>query len=280
MMQRSVWSLAAACAWAVGTLAAEPTEIATQPGAAGPEVSVDLGLYSAYVWRGQVINDEPVLQPQLNLELDGFSLHAWGNLDLTDNVNEDAPSFSEVDLTAAYTRRFGPAELTASYTHYLLVDQTVETDIETIVDGEPEVTTVSEDAPSTAEVCLEASLPDLPVVPTLCLVRDVKEADGFYGSIGVAYSAELLKEALSLDLSASLGAGDADYNAYYFGVDAAALNDATATVSLTWTASDSFSMTPGVQYAVLVDDAIRAGADDAYGHKDAVVGSLSLTYAF
>jgi hypothetical protein len=261
-------------------LAAEVAEKAAQPEAPGLEASVDLGLYSAYVWRGQVINDEPVLQPQLNVGLAGFSLHAWGNLDLTDNVNDNAPAFSEVDLTAAYTRQFGPVELSGSYTHYELVDQTVETEVETIVNGQPAITTVREDIPSTAEVCLEASLPDLPVVPTLCVVRDVKEADGFYGSIGAAYSYEVVKDAASLDLSASIGGGDADYNAYYFGVDDAALNDATAVVSLTWAVNDDFSVTPGVQYSVLLDDAIRAGADATYGHKDAVVGSVSMSYAF
>jgi hypothetical protein len=280
MMRQMAWSVAAACVWAVGTMAAEQAANTAEPEASQLETSVDLGVYSAYVWRGQVINDEPVLQPQLNLELDGFALHAWGNVDLTDNVNEDAPAFSEVDLTAAYTRQFGPVELTGSYTHYLLINQTLETEVETIVDGKPEITTVSEDAPSTGEICLEASLPDLTVVPTLCVVRDVKEANGFYGSLGAATAFDLLKETLSLDVSASLGAGDADYNAYYFGVDDAALNDATASASLTWTACECFSLSPGVQYSVLVDDAVRDGAEEAYGHKDAVVGSLSMTYSF
>lgn len=280
MMRQILWGVAAACVWTVGTMAAEETAKAAPPEASGPEVSVDLGFYSAYVWRGQVINDEPVFQPQLNFEMDGFALHAWGNLDLTDNVNENAPGFSEVDLTAAYTRQFGPVELTGSYTHYMPIDQSVETETETVVDGKPATALVREDVPSTDEFCLEASLPDLTVVPTLCLVRDVKEANGFYGSVGAAYSYDLLKDTLCLDVSASLGAADADYNTYYFGVDDAALNDATAALSVTWTASEAFSVTPGVQYSVLVDDAVRTGADDAYGHKDAVVGSLSVSYVF
>lgn len=269
-----------AAAMAVGGMTVRAEEAEGTNEVEGVEASVDLGVFSAYVWRGQVINDEAVAQPQLNLGWNGFSAHVWGNYDFTDTTSEDAPTFTEVDLTAAYTRKVGPAELTGSYVHYFFPHQKLETTTETMVGGEPMITTTREDLPSTGEVGFEARLPDLPVVPILTVARDVKEANGFSGTVGAEASVPLVAERISLDLNATLGCGDADYNRFYYGVDESAIDFWAAGAALTWTLCDGLSVAPGVQYSAIVDRKLREATAASGKDRDIVVGSLSATWEF
>ena len=260
----------AVAAMALGS-AGWAAEVATNE-AEGLELSADLGVYSAYVWRGQVINDEPVAQPQLNLEWNGFSAHAWGNYDFTDTTSEEAPTFTEVDLTGAYTFTLGPAELTAAYVHYFFPHQKLVTETETV--------TRTEDAPSTGEVSLEARCPEWIVSPVLTVARDVKEANATSGSVGAESSMELVAKRLSLEVSATVGTADAEYNAYYFGVDEPAVNYVAAGVALPWTLTESLSLTPGLQYSSLIDHKLRTATADAGDDCDFLVVSLTASYAF
>jgi len=67
---------------------------------AGGDVTIDM--YSAYVWRGQVLTTGGVLQPAFSMETPiGLNLGAWGNMDLTDK-NQEQWEFNEVDLMASY----------------------------------------------------------------------------------------------------------------------------------------------------------------------------------
>ena len=45
------------------------------------DISTDLA--SKYIWRGQNVNDEFVLQPYLGFSAYGFSGSVWANMDLT-----------------------------------------------------------------------------------------------------------------------------------------------------------------------------------------------------
>ena len=44
---------------------------------------VDLSVQSAYIWRGMVLNDEPVFQPSVTVWSGGFSASVWGNVNMT-----------------------------------------------------------------------------------------------------------------------------------------------------------------------------------------------------
>ena len=50
-----------------------------------PNVSLDVSADYAgkYIWRGQNVNDESVLQPYLGFGAYGFSGSVWANIDLT-----------------------------------------------------------------------------------------------------------------------------------------------------------------------------------------------------
>ncbi|MFO7534679.1 MAG: TorF family putative porin [Kiritimatiellia bacterium] len=223
----------------------------------GADVSADLPILSAYVWRGQVLNDEAVIQPALNVVTGGWGVNVWGNFNATDRVTGDA-DFSEIDLTLSYGGRLGPAAYGVGVIEYLFPNT---------------------DYASTREIYVSLSLPDAPVVPTLSVYRDVEEADGFYASFALSKTYKI-GDKTTLGLSASLGAGDEDYNAFYFGVDDAALNDVNAGATLSFALSDTVTLVPGVQYTWLPDPDIRDGAEALYFDTEQLTGSLKLTLIF
>lgn len=223
-------------------------------GADAADVNVDLPVLSAYVWRGQVLNDEAVVQPALNVVSGGFGVNVWGNYNTTDNVTED-PDFSEIDLTVSYGGKLGPVGYGVGVIEYLFPN--------TAYSG-------------TREIYASLSLPDAPVIPTLGVYRDIDEADGFYATLGLSKSMALGDKA-TLGLSVSLGAGDEDYNTFYFGVDDAALNDANVSASVSFALTDTVTLTPGVQYTWLLDSDIEDGAKALYLDDETFVASLKLT---
>jgi hypothetical protein len=232
--------------------------------------SLDLPVLSAYVWRGQVLNDEAVLQPSLTVSKWGLSLNAWANYNLTDNLTGD-PEFTEVDLTASYGFSLGPVSLSAGVVEYLFPHQNL-----TMADG----TRVA--YPGSREVFATASLGGVWVVPSVSLYYDFDEADGFYASFALASGWDCT-DWLSLSASASLGVADAAYNEYYFLSDDAALNDLTVGLTATCKPTDFLAITPGLQYAVLLEGDIRDSVTDSplyFGDTDRFVASLKASVSF
>ena len=67
------------------------------------ETTLEVGLASAYVDRGQVINDNPVFQPQLTLSQYNYSLNLWANYDFGANMDNVRNAVSEFDIAFAYS---------------------------------------------------------------------------------------------------------------------------------------------------------------------------------
>ena len=228
-------------------------------------VGLDVPVLSSYVWRGQLLSDRPVLQPSLTATKSGFSLNTWANYNLDGAYQAD---FSEIDLTASYSKSVGPVALGAGLVPYAFPNQTL-----AVEDGEDVA------YPSTAEVYVSAGLPDVPLAPVLSVYYDVDEIDGFYGVLAVGHSFELTDQ-VSLAASASLGAGDGDYNAGYFGVDDAALNDVTVGLALPIAVLENLTVKPALSYVFLPDSDIGDAAEAVYGEDDRLIGSLVASYAF
>ncbi len=219
--------------------------------------SFDMPVLTSYVWRGQVLNDEGVLQPSLTLDKGGLSLNVWTNYDLTDS-NETEREFSEVDLTASYTATLETVEVTGGIVEYMFPNS---------------------DVSSTSELFASVSIPDLVVVPALSLYYDFGEAQGFYGSAGLSYEQEL-QESLTFGTVGSLGYGTSNYNSFYFGESEGAFNDVNVSAYLAVGLTDKLALTPAIQYVYLVDSDVRDNADEIYGHEDMWIGSLKLTFSF
>lgn len=243
------------------------------PLAAGAaDATLQADVLSAYVWRGQVLNDELVVQPSLTAETPyGLSLNVWGNFNTTDRVSpENEQEFSEVDLNVAYSRKVGFVTLGVGFYQYLFPNQTVTDD----------ATSNSAAALPTREVYASAALEDIILSPTLTVYYDVDAVEGFYGSLGISHSFELTKE-LSLDLSASIGAADSEYNSVYFGIDEDALNDGNAKVAVSYALFETLTLTGYIQYTTLLDSDIKDAADETYFNDgDIVWGGGSIAYSF
>ena len=75
-----------------------------QASKADGEVSVGASadIFSKYVWRGQNLVDDWVLQPGASIGYGNLTASVWGNLDLTDE-NGYGGEFSEIDYTLDYS---------------------------------------------------------------------------------------------------------------------------------------------------------------------------------
>ncbi len=233
-------------------------------------VAVDVPVVSAYVWRGQVLNDEAVAQPGLTGTIGGFAVNAWSSMDLTDNPNSSG-EFDEMDWTVSYSKTVGKFELGVGVVQYTFPNSTIETEAD---DG----TTTVEDYPGTVEVFASVGV-DVLLAPALAVYYDVDEIEGLYAVASVGHSFALMDK-VGLDLKASLGFGDADYNAGYFGLDDAALNDLVLSAALPIAVTENLSLTPSVSYMMLPDSDLEDAAEAAYGEKDSVYGGVTLSLAF
>jgi hypothetical protein len=150
-----------------------------------PEVSVDVGAFSKYIWRGYELSDESVvIQPSVTVGYKGFSINMWGNLDTDlDDMDPDTPDkseWNETDLTLAYDRSFGPVGLGVGYIYYGL---------DSIDDSQ--------------EVYLCIGL-DIPLSPSLTAYREISHLPGWYFNFGISHSFGLFK-GVTLDFSGSVG---------------------------------------------------------------------------
>lgn len=240
--------------------------------AAETSVSLDVPALSAYVWRGQVLNDEFVLQPSMTVSKGGFTFNYWQNFGLTDAQTGDDFEFTEHDISVSYnfTCPVTGAGITLGVVNYDFPNQSIS-------DEHAEHISLVND---TREAFAVIGFGDVVLKPTLSVYYDFKEADGFYASLGVAHSFELVKDKATLDLGFSTGAGSSDYNAFYFGQDDDALNDGNVSLAIPFKPCSAITLTPAIQYTWLWDSEIEDAAEGLYKDTDQVIGSIKASYTF
>ncbi|HRR34252.1 MAG TPA: hypothetical protein P5026_09155 [Kiritimatiellia bacterium] len=223
------------------------------------EVTADL--YSAYVWRGMVLNDEPVLQPgaSASLPLGGYGsvgVSVWGNMDLTDrNGCVHGGGLNELDYTLSYVIDTGPVSWEAGHIWYTF----------------PVV-----NLGSTKEVYLSVSYNSEMVTPFASLTYDYDAVEGFYANVGLSKEWSLT-DPLTLGAEVSLGAGDSDYMAYV-GADNAGLMDFNVAVYASYSVTDNVSVGARLAWVSLVDRDARDAK--AYWDKDLLWGGINFAVAF
>jgi hypothetical protein len=204
-------------------------------------VSVSDAFMSKYVWRGQLLNDDYVMQPSIGISYGNLSASVWGNVDMTD-YHDNKWEFTEYDWTIGYADKLPGVDI-LKYSIGMIYYHFPSTKI------------------STTEVYGGLGL-DMPLSPTVTLYRDIDEGDCSYVALSVSHSIEKICELSSdmpvgMSMSASMGWGNDAYNKYYWGVEDSALNDLTLAVGfpvpvLGWT------FTPSVNYVTLLDSDIRS----------------------
>jgi hypothetical protein len=223
---------------------------------------------SKYIWRGQLLNDDYVMQPSVGVSYGGLSASVWGNMDMTDYHDNDW-EFTEYDWTVGYSDKVPGVDILkysvgAIYYHF------------------------PSSSFSTTEVYGGIGL-DVPLSPMVTLYRDIDEGDCSYVALSVSHSIEKICELSSdmpvgMSMSASMGWGNEAYNKYYWGVEDSALNDLTLSVGfpvpvLGWT------VTPSVNYVTLLDSDIRSADtyETGYTNKrgsDYLFTGLTLSKSF
>jgi hypothetical protein len=241
----------------------------TSLAAAAEEQAVKFGLsadyYSKYIWRGQNLNDESVLQPAVSVSAYGFTGSIWGNMDLT-NGSQSAPDnageFSEFDWSLDYTAAVPGIEnlnFSVGTIYYRFPNQVFH---------------------PTTEVYAGLSLSDGLLSPSIKLYHDIDEIDGSYLQLGVGHTFEKIYEVndkcyCGFQLGANIGWGSSGYNHGYFGVDNSKFNDLTLTAGLPFCIG-SWTLRPSVNYASMLSDDIRQGRED----NDNVWWGIGLSTSF
>ena len=254
------------------------------------EAGLDIDLFSAYVWRGVVQTDKPVLQPCVWADLTyfdpfyfGFSY--WQGWDLSS------------DRKDTYKRRLNESDynLHAGVTAWENDDKDMSLSFEAGHEWYTYHFTRRYDghdaSPSTREFYLKATF-DNPFVGVYgqCswLYDDIGEYEsGFYYEIGFNKEFELCDE-LTLGFDWNTSMSDGDYAAFMTGVDEAGFLGTTLKAYLSWAVTDWMSIVGTIAYSGLLDRDIRhdcnRGEDaDTWisrEDKDILWGGVSAKFAF
>ncbi|OQA03709.1 MAG: hypothetical protein BWY69_00284 [Planctomycetes bacterium ADurb.Bin401] len=226
--------------------------------------------YSKYVWRGQLLNDDFVFQPNVTASYKEFSLNAWGNMGLTDynkGLGYDSGEFTEYDFTLSYSGKFNPdgkLGYTVGVIHYQFPSSFLDT----------------------TEIFWGLTF-DTFLNPYVTVYHDIDEAGGgIYANTGISHTFEKvinISNNISADLvlAASIGWGNAEYNEWYWGAQSAdsRLNDLVLKAALPFSLPGDWSIAPSISFITLVDGNLR-DADTYATNSDYFVAGISISKSF
>jgi hypothetical protein len=222
-----------------------------------------LDLYSAYVWRGAVVNDRPVWQPGATVsyatgDYGTFSGNVWGNFDMTDRKSHTKfGGINEIDYTASYAIDVGPVSLSVGHIWYTF----------------PSVTD-SAYGESTREVYATAQYNNDIVNPFVKVYYDYAVMDGAYANVGLNKTVKV-SDRVSVGSEVSLGAGSDGYMGY-LNTDSAGLMDFNAALFASYALTDHISVGPRLAWVSVVDSDARDSVDD----QDLLWGGVNLAASF
>jgi len=180
-------TLAAASIIIVPVLSTAQTPVST---------SIDFPFFSKYVWRGVNLVNDPVLQPSVNFEYQGWNLNLWGNYDI-DNLKQ----FTEYDITFSYSGELPQGSWSAGYIDYANPQSTIK---------------------HTREFFASFTF-NHELSPYIQLNYDNDEVDGLYARFGIEKG--IPTSSGDLNLHTWLGFGDDDMNGALYGNNKSGLAD-------------------------------------------------------
>ncbi len=185
--------------------------------------------YNKYVWRGQYLDRDAVVQPGVSVTANGFTAGYWGSAPVE---NKDALNSSESDGYVSYTQTEGPYTVTVGHTWYSF----------------PGTSTSSKEFFGTLAVAL-------PLNPSLTYAHDYEDGSdlntngkGNYWALNLNHSLPLYeKRGITLDLGTTIGYIDGQWLSGTGG-------HFTPTVGLGLPLSPNVKITPTVGYNVPFGD--------------------------
>ena len=249
---------------------------------------------SAYVYRGQIGNDEAVFQPGLNVDGPlGLGYSFWGSMNLTDVESswypDSAGEWGEVDLGLSWAVPLkGPVGFSVGGIYFIYPQNASEVavDEETgapILDAEGNAQVSKAPADGSYEVFVEAAAEDVPLAPTLRFCHDLDNTDDWIAMLSISHSFDLI-EKLSLALGAGIGyAGDFYVADNYGGSDAGdAFTHAQLDAGLNYAFTEAFSLGLKGSFCTLVDEDVRDDVDESavYPETEIFSGGVTASYSF
>ncbi len=235
------------------------------------QTEIDVKVVSAFVWRGNVLNDEAVIQPSVTLRGGDMSMNVWGSWDL--NNKQNSSEHTRMDVMLDYSLEHGDNIFSAGVVAYVYDD-----------DG-----ALTED---TFETFLSYAM-NVVSLPSLTVYYDFGELEGIYASVAFGHSIELVQDRAALDLGLAVGGGSGNYNsALYdfpadeendiaaFTADSASLLDLSLSASASVALGERTVLTPGVKYTTILDSDISDALDSVSKESDEFLYSLMLSLYF
>lgn len=154
--------------------------------------SATLDFYDKYVWRGQYLDTDPVVQPGISFSSYGATIGYWGSLPM--GSTSDTLDSAESDYYVSYAYTFKPVTISAGHTWYEF----------------------SGASTSSKEFFVSISAAML-LTPTFAFYHDYEDGsdlnsdeDGNYYSFGISHSFPVW-ESVSVDLAATYGIIDGQW---------------------------------------------------------------------
>lgn len=241
------------------------------------QVTLEAALVSSHVWRGQVLNNDFVFQPQLTAAQYGLSLNVWGNYDIGENYIGIKSDTSEIDFSLAYTL---PLDINE-----------VAFDIGFINYHYPAnaggLNGAGANSKSTTELFAKGTVLSWKdyVIPSMTVFGDFDKADGVYVLFDVMGTYDI-SDYLWLAGGVSAGWGNTSYNDYYWGnpVTGTALdanfNDFNFYGSCTYEIMEGLYTSISLQYTMLNGGQIKDAGKARYEAAEKVFGGVNIAYDF
>ena len=213
------------------------------------EISGDITINSKYVWRGFLLDDDPVMQQGVYVSGYGFTAGIWGSFDID---GDDVLSSEEVDYLIDYTKEFDILSISIGNTYY--------------------------DFPQAGAASREFYVGvgfSLPLSPSITWNKDYEDedsggGDGDYIVLGLSHSLPLGESPITLDLSSHVG-----YNHELF------INgdggDIAIGVGSTIPLYNNCTLTPNISCSVPFGD--LADSDDG-NQDDEFYGGFTVAFSF
>ncbi|WP_136077319.1 hypothetical protein [Pontiella desulfatans] len=239
---------------------------------ADAEASVELALVSAQVWRGQVQNEDFVLQPQFTVAQYGVSFNVWANYSFSKNYLDVENDLSEVDLSLAYTL---PLDLNdVSFTIGAINYQFP-------ANGPTTLNGLGTNSKSTTELFAAAYWLTFKefVIPSATYYGDIGEIDGSYILFDIVAPYEV-SDVLKVEVGFATGWGDARYNSGYWGTSDKGFNDYNFYGNASYEIMENLTASVNLTYTGLYGGQIEDAGGQRYEAKEKFWGGVNIAYDF
>jgi uncharacterized protein (TIGR02001 family) len=265
MKKMMSWGMAVVLAAGVAGAQTEvdETAVVTEKDSSEVSVSAEVAVASAYVWRGQVYNNDAVIQPQVTVAQYGISFNIWGNYDLGSNVNDISSDLSEIDFSLNYTIPFNLEDLSI--------------DVGTILYSYP-----GSEKDSTSELYVGGSLLTWQqwLIPSVKVFGGVSDLDGIYVLFDVVAPIQIT-DVFALSAGISAGWGSTAYNDDSWGAEQdAGWNDYNFYCGAEYKILDNLALQASLTYTMVDGGSIEEGANENYENDHKFWGDLNLVYTF